>query len=368
MVRRLSALTLAVAAAVLASAPVPAAGTEEPETGRSDLRQDQWALDAVAAPEAWEYSRGAGSTVALLGTGVAEDHPDLDGEIVAGPDLVGGGSEGERDTMLAGLIGASGHGVEHRGGMLGLAPDSAVLSVRVAAGEDDEHDPDVLSEGVREAVSEGAQVIVLTTGGGAEPSETERGALRYARERGAVVVAPAYAPENGPAYPAGYAEVIAVGSVDAEGALTEHTARSEEVALTAPGSEVVTTSAEGGYVHADGPAVASALVAGAAALVRAEHPQLRPAQVEAALLEGARPPGEAQQEAGHGAGVLDAAQAITAASAVAEDVPPFDDSLLVEPAEEEGPPTWFAYALAATVVVLAFLLSRLVMRQRRRTR
>ena len=107
------------------------------------IRAREWHLDVLRAPKAWKYSRGRGVTVAVLDTGVDARHPDLTGHVVNGPDLTGGvrrpGSRywGLHGTSMASIISGHGHGAGLAQGMMGVAPLSRVLSVRVTLENDD---------------------------------------------------------------------------------------------------------------------------------------------------------------------------------------------------------------------------------------
>ncbi|QVQ50300.1 S8 family serine peptidase [Spiractinospora alimapuensis] len=278
---------------LLASVSVPVAA---PAVADGDLTLDQWGVDAVNAADGWETSTGAGVTVALLDTGVDDTHPDLGSSpdasdteapssVVTGPDLTGEDLEpgaesfGVRGTKLAGIIAASGHGQEHSGGAMGIAPDAAVLSVRVAGEPDgDAHaDAAVVAEGLRHAVQEGVQVALLPVGLDAD-DETIVDAVETAESRGVVVVAP-----EGSAVPG----ALAATAVDED--LNPVSPDWGRAHLAAPGTDIVTTSAGGDYAQAEGAEAAAAFVAGTAALIRSAFPHLRPDEVSEAMTSSASP-------------------------------------------------------------------------------
>ncbi|WP_052745687.1 S8 family serine peptidase [Allosalinactinospora lopnorensis] len=326
----------------LAAAAPAAAG------GQQDLRYDQQGLQTVGAAEAWERNRGSGIAVAVLDTGVDDSHPDLEGGVAIGDDFTGqelgtgDGGYGEHGTALAGIIAASGHGQEHSGGVLGVAPEAEILSVRVAAdgGEDPEVSEEALERGIRYAVSEGAQVIMLPD---SDAGEEEQKAVGHAARNGVVVVAPVGSGL------ADHDRVLAVGAVDNGLASQEAAAGNGGAALSAPGTEVPAPAAGGGYTEVNGDAAAAAFVAGAAAMLRAEHPQLLPGQITEALVEGAQP------AAGEdGIGVLHVPGAMAAAGETAEDVPLYNEDLVADEDEDPLVPMW-AWGVGGAVLLIVLI-------------
>ncbi|MET7465498.1 S8 family serine peptidase [Nonomuraea sp. NPDC005501] len=327
-------------------------------TGTAAYEAAQWQLPALRLPEAWRISRGEGVLVAVLDTGVNGRHPDLAGSVVAGPDLTGAGSRpgrwGHHGTAMASLIAGHGHtrtpaasrvaafsspssparvtraGEETaRTGVIGVAPEARVLSVRVTLENDDPlrtHPsagrPDALARGIRYAADHGADVISMSLGGGSgvwRGSPAEQAAVRYALCRGAVLVASSGndgETTNRRNYPAAYPGVIAVGAVDQRLRVTAFSNRQNYLSVVAPGTGILTADGAGSYVVGDGTSAAAAMVAGIAALVRSAYPGLPPDQVRAAIERGtvSRP---AARDPSYGHGVADALLALREAGRMA---------------------------------------------------
>ncbi|GHC11490.1 type VII secretion-associated serine protease mycosin [Streptomyces albogriseolus] len=296
------------------------------------IRDRQWALDALHTDQVWPTTRGAGVTVAVLDTGVEADHPDLDGNVLEGKDLVGfGAREGDEawarhGTAMAGIIAGHGHGPGNGDGVLGVAPEARILPVRVIL---EDKDParakarstrgNALAEGIRWAADHGADVINLSLGddsASAHPEQGEDEAIQYALRKGVVVVASAgNGGEKGDriSYPAAYPGVIAATAVDRYGTRAPFSTRRWYATVSAPGVDVIIADPDHKYYEGWGTSAAAAFVSGAVALVKAAHPDLTPAQIKRLLEDTARNAPAAGRDDSRGFGFIDPAAAIEAA-------------------------------------------------------
>ncbi|MFD4788959.1 type VII secretion-associated serine protease mycosin, partial [Streptomyces sp. NPDC058459] len=266
------------------------------------IRAQQWGLSALHLSEAWRTTRGQGVTVAVLDTGVEDDHPDLAGNVLPGKDMVGfGAGPGDRawarhGTAMAGIIAGHGHGPGNGSGIMGVAPEAKILPVRVIL---EDKDPargkarvsrgNALADGIRWAADHGADVINLSLGDDSDSAHPEAGedeAVQYALRKGVIVVASA---GNGGdkgdhvSYPAAYPGVIAVTAVDRYGTRASFSTRRWYAAVSAPGVDVVIADPDHRYYEGWGTSAASAFVSGAAALLRADRPKLTPPQIKKVL-------------------------------------------------------------------------------------
>jgi Subtilase family len=308
-----------VAAPVLASSAGDAGTSGTPAGTSSGVRGQEWWLAELGAQQAWRTSKGAGITVAVLSTGVAAAQPDLAGDVITGPDYTGSGRYaggpywGAVGTAVASIIAGHGHGAGDKSGIIGIAPQAKILSVRVTLEYNDplnaisaitQRLPGAIAEGILYAVNRGARVIDLPLdpgtfglagdGAAAGGSPAERSAVRYALDKGVVLVAPAG--DNGPtpgqtSYPAAYPGVVAVGATGRDGQLAWFSDKDSSGSLTAPGMDLMAATVlpsprygyGPGYAQISTTSAASAMVAGVAALVVSRYPQLTVSQVVRAL-------------------------------------------------------------------------------------
>jgi Subtilase family len=335
-----AATGLAVASVALLSSPARA----------DQVRRDEWWLSELDITQAQQVTKGSGVTVAVLDSGVDPDQSDLTGSVITGPDYtnsgrtLGGPFFGVHGTEMASLIAGHGHGPGDADGIIGVAPEAKILSVRVTLDPGDPlfadpgitaNLPDAIAAGIRFAVRNGAQVIDLPLDPGqasasgaagaadaAGGSAAERSAVSAAIRDGVVLVAPAG--DDGEAgdaanFPAAYPGVISVGAVDRSFIREPFSSDQSYVTLTAAGEDVTAAEPPDSYTAVDSTSAASAIVAGIAALIKAQDPILTPAQVATALTTSAQhqPPPSAVVD-GAGAGAADAARALTAAAALAK--------------------------------------------------
>ncbi|WP_432134509.1 type VII secretion-associated serine protease mycosin [Streptomyces sp. bgisy154] len=307
-----------------------------PATAHADaIRARQWALEAMHTAQAWQTTKGKGVTVAVLDTGVEADHPDLDGNVLPGRDMVGfGAREGDRawarhGTAMAGIIAGHGHGYAGGDGVLGVAPEAKILPVRVILEDGDparararDTRGNALAEGIRWAADQGADVINLSLGddsASAHPEPAEDEAVQYALAKGSVVVASAgNGGEKGDhiSYPAAYPGVIAVTAVDRYGTRAAFSTRRWYATVSAPGDDVVIADPDHKYYEGWGTSAAAAFVSGAVALVKAAHPGLTPAQIKRLLEDTARDAPAGGRDDSRGYGFVDPAAALRAAAAL----------------------------------------------------
>jgi subtilisin family serine protease len=339
----LSPRRIAVVAALCGTASLALA----PGAAADSIRANQqWVLDMMNVAAAWQQTEGAGVTVAVIDSGVNPDVSDLIGSVTTGPDLSGVSTRssnpnwGVHGTWMASLI--AGHG--HDGGasgVIGIAPESKILSIRVIPDRTDPHYraytreqesaiQQSLADGIDFAVRDGAKVISMSIGYSA-PSATVKEALLNANAHGVVVIASAgnsggpsdagdghMAPDS---FPAVYPGVISVAAVDSYRDVAAFSSDNLSVQLAAPGVQVPAQGRDGQYWEVTGTSPACALVAGVAALIKSRYPGLAPNLVVRALITTTTGRPHRGYDNQMGFGIVNAAAALAKAGQLAGDQP-----------------------------------------------
>jgi subtilisin family serine protease len=257
--------------------------------------------------------------IAIVDSGVDPHHPDLAGKLVAGynthDNTTNAADQYGHGTKMAGVAAArSNNGV----GIAGVAGGAAIMPVRVTSRAGRATSASI-AKGIIWAVDHGARVINLSLGG-VVGNAAIRAAAEYAFNRGALVLAPsgncgcAEAQAETPF-------ILVVSATDETDSVTHFSTTGPFVKLSAPGANIVTTAMYGLYLSESGTSVASAIVAGVAALMFSANPALTPAAAAQLLQSTAFDGGPVGYDPGFGYGRVNAFAAVTAAAAYTPLVP-----------------------------------------------
>ena len=392
----------ALAAAVVAG--LPAAALAPATAARADIvrNSESWVLSELNVEPAWQITRGGGVLVAVIDSGVDPNVADLTGQVTTGPDYSGVRTSpdnpnwGVHGTWMASLIAGHGHGPGDSDGIIGTAPDSRVLSIRVIT---DAKDPNYrqyeresastgqheLAKGILYAVRHHAEVISMSLGYSL-PSRQVRDALQDAYQHNVVVVASAGnsgdaagadGTGNAPySFPANYPGVLAVAAVNASDQVASFSSENLSVQVAAPGYKVPAAGRDGQYWYVSGTSPACALTAGVVALIKARYPGLTDPEVISAITSSTtastRPPGGYDEQIGFG--VVNADAALIAAGRIAHEAAPpagmpaaghFGGGLSAIPAPPVAPRgpgalIWYCILGVAALAVVAVATSRLL--------
>lgn len=277
----------------------------------------QWNLRSINVESAWEETKGAGMTVAVIDTGVTKV-PDLEQtKFVKGYDFVNDKEEATDDnghgTHVAGTIAQS---TNNNYGVAGVAYEANIMPLKVLSAYGGGTVADI-AEAIRFAADNNADVINLSLGGGGE-SQVLKEAVDYAYSKGVVVVAAAgNENRNSASYPARFPHVISVAAIGPSGEKAPYSNFGAGVDISAPGGskdgQILQETIDpetGGAMFAgfQGTSMASPHVAAVAAMVKASGVET-PDEIREVLTQSVR---KVQEDPlNHfGAGHLDASGAV----------------------------------------------------------
>lgn len=299
----------------------------------------QWHLPEIRLPQAWDITTGTPTgtndvIVAVVDTGILLDHPDFAGQLVDGYDFIAdpdrardfngiddnpadegdfayGASSSFHGSHVAGTIAARTDNAE---GVAGVSWGAKIMPMR-ALGLNGGSNYDVMQAALYAAglandsgrlPVQPADIINMSLG---SPffSQATQDIFTQIRSRGVIVIASAgNEASSAPNYPAAYNGVVSVSATTISGTLAPYS-NFGPVDVAAPGGfngtdangdgfgdGVVSTvgddsnpgSIQLGYGALSGTSMAAPHVAGVAALMKALHPNLTPAQFDAALASG----------------------------------------------------------------------------------
>ena len=227
----------------------------------------------IDAPYAWALTLGSTATrIAILDTGIDQNHADLAGKIVGNRNFSSSGTVDDlygHGTHVAGTAAAFG---SNSVGVAGVALNARLLNVKVL-GDNGSGSCSAIANGITWAADNGARVINMSLGGGA--CAAEQNAIGYAVSRGALVAAAAG--NNGSqtlSCPACYGNTIAVAATDNNDRRASYSNYGPAVELAAPGVGIYSTLPNHrnkmkatSYGYAGGTSMAAPHVSGAAGLI-----------------------------------------------------------------------------------------------------
>jgi subtilisin family serine protease len=245
------------------------------------LNHSQYGLQLINAPAAWEITKGAaGVTIAIIDSGVDFHQPDLAAKIVKGTNILNPSAKPQDDnreshgTVVASVAAALTNNHE---GIAGVSWGARIMPVKVldANGNGDFFG---VAAGIIFATKNNARVINLSLGGSPDPAQngedarTLCGAVADAVAAGVVVVAAAGNTYGGDVlYPAACPDALAVTGTDSSNQIALFSPRGSQIALSAPGVEIIGDGRVGGgrpsLVTLSGTSLSAPFVSGAAAIL-----------------------------------------------------------------------------------------------------
>jgi len=269
-------------------------------------------LRQINAPAAWSFNWGSPNlTVAVIGSGVYGQHPDLAGNMVPGWNFYNNNADASdvvgHDTCVAGIIGATANnGI----GVASVASGVKLMPLRVTDLNDYATYSSIASA-ITYAADHGCKIAVPSFAA-FDSSSTLQVAAHYMYSKGGLVISPSG--NSGYRLTASDdSQVLEVSAVNGSLVIEPTSSTGSCIDLCAP-SAGYTPQMTGGYGSFGGTCAASAYVTGAVALVWSANSALTNAQVVNVLRSSAMDLGPSGYDTSYGAGLLDVGAAVAAAS------------------------------------------------------
>jgi subtilisin family serine protease len=269
---------------------------------------NQWGLEQVDAPEAWDVETGnANVVIAVVDSGLDLTHPDLASKLWVNPgEIAGNGIDDDNNGLIddvngwnfyaedANIADDNGHGTQVAGvaaavtdnaeGIAGMCWGCTIMPIKAMQASGVANYSDI-AQGVLYAAQKGAEVINLSLGGYSYSSALHEAIQAAVNDYGVVVVGGAG--NDGvdtPFYPAAYPEVLAVAGTDQSDVRASFSDYGTWVDVSAPAVDITTTFLGGDYGAVSGTSYAAPLVSGLVGLIRSQQPTWSQALVTAQII------------------------------------------------------------------------------------
>ena len=265
----------------------------------------------IRAVEAWDIATGNPDIViGVLDSGISP-HPELAGRILPGINIPNSSTvltdTCNHGTHVAGIIAATRNNATGIAGICGDAKLLPVVIVNPCSGLET-----WLADGIVWAVDNGADILNMSLqynlGG-----DYLLAAVQYAAARGVPMVAATGNSNSVVAFPARWPQTVAVASVTASNVRAFSSNYGPEVDIAAPGDQIYSLSASGGYMFKSGTSMATPHITGIMALMRQLNPSMTFEQMREAIDATARDVGAAGWDVYTGHGVANAGLALARA-------------------------------------------------------
>jgi hypothetical protein len=207
-------------------------------------------------------------------------------------------------VLVAGTIA----GLNNDVGIVGVAPAIDLFSVKVMDSSGSGTYSQLI-EGIEWSIQNDMDIISMSLGGTVDSIALHH-AIKKAYDNGILVVSAAGnngKGENNELYPAKYTEVLSVGAVNPTHIRATYSSTGDGIDLVAPGTNILSTTIDGGYGTLSGTSMAVPHVTGAAALLLSKDKKLSVEKIKNLILTTATPLGEKNE---YGNGLLNVAKAL----------------------------------------------------------
>ena len=288
--------------------------TYKADAVEADLKaKDQYHLSLLKIGEAQKLAGKNKVTVAIIDTGIDQNHPELKGLFLPSYNVINPMNQTAPDahgTHVTGILAAKkGNGI----GGYGINPNVRILPIDVFDRDFVTNDY-TIAQAILYAADHGAKVINMSLSS-SFPSPMLEEAVKIAINKGVTIVAAeGNSGDDFPNYPASYEGVIGVGSINKDKKLSSFSTYGASTDIVAPGEDIYAPifdfEKKSSFSTLSGTSMASPVVAGVASLLLSKYPTLKPAQVEYILEHTATDLGEKGHDLKFGNGLVNPTAAL----------------------------------------------------------
>jgi len=290
--------------------------------------QSQWHLQKVEAEAVWDLNTGTSNiVVAVLDSGTEFTHSDLgqgndnynniwtnsgedawtDSEDPSTGNNIDDDNNGFIDdwkgwdfdsddndgsggffhgTAVAGVVAAK---TNNNNGVAGIAGGNNNKGTSIMIGNVGNNAPNgsVLDDAILYAAANGANIIQLSLSVGSSQALNDAITEAYNTHGVLIIGAAGNSSASSVGYPSSHPDIMAVGASNQNDFKSGFSQYGDKLEISAPGSDIVTTTLNNGYVSTSGTSFSAPLTSGIASLVMSRHPNLTNEQVRNILKDSA---------------------------------------------------------------------------------
>lgn len=302
------------------------------------IPQELYYLNAVKAPDAWEFIKGVPHEkvrVGIIDTGAQLDHPDLENVInkdlsvritcdgIIAPLKDDNGLHG---THVSGIVAAQANNEIGVAGTASAVNNDLIELVEIGSdtGTGNSLSAFVIYKAVLYAIDNNIRVINMSLGGATDPDNIFQSAVDLAINSGCVVVCAA-GNENSSdyAYPSDCSGVLSVIALDesCQGKASYSNYGGTDNKVSAPGTGILSTIPESfgeynylrGYEQLSGTSMATPVVAAEAAMILSVNPTLTSTAVKEIIYKTCTDMGDTGYDKNYGCGIINICDAVKTA-------------------------------------------------------
>ena len=283
----------------------------------SDIEFDsQWYLDKIQAESIRKKGlSGEGVKIAIIDSGINFSHPDFNqSNILQGYNCTFGAEDINdysdkigHGTMVAGIVAAQ---TDNELDIAGIASNAQIIPIKIT----DSNSLNISSIflGLEKALETDCDIINMSFGGAITDEEALsvlKGYIDEAEEKGIIVVAAvgnSGHTDNAMNYPAGFDNVIGVGSVDEDLSSSYFSQKNKSVFVSAPGNNIISLFKNNSTATGLGTSLSAPIVTSVIAIIKEVRPECTLQEVKEWLKNTSVDYGSEGYDINYGYGVLNA--------------------------------------------------------------